>query len=177
MRRPWGLYKKWFIYDDTCFPLVQKGLGDKNRHGINFRARFSLQNRLMTQPKAILSTASSYSVVFTAAQRRFFEEVYEVVKLVPLGRVTTYGAIAHYLGTKGSARMVGWALHQAVHHPDVPAHRVVNRNGLLTGKHHFTGEKSMEQLLTAEGVKIVNDQVCDFEQRLWEPLENEGGIV
>ncbi len=98
----------------------------------------------------------------------FFDDVCEVVKLVPSGRVTTYGAIAHYLGTKSSARMVGWALHQAVHQPDVPAHRVVNRNGLLTGKHHFV-EQSMEAQLAAEGIVTVNDQVQNFQQLLWEP--------
>ena len=100
----------------------------------------------------------------------FFEDVCEVVKLVPPGRVTTYGAIAHYLGTKSSARMVGWALHQAVYQPDVPAHRVVNRHGLLTGKHHFV-EQSMEALLAAEGIVTVDDQVQDFDRVLWEPSD------
>ena len=101
----------------------------------------------------------------------FFQAVYAVVRLIPPGRVTTYGAIAHCLGTKGSARMVGWALHQAAQHPDVPAHRVVNRHGLLTGKHHFTGEHTMEQRLAAEGVHVYNDQVQEFAQLFWDPLQ------
>ncbi len=101
----------------------------------------------------------------------FFETVYAVVKLIPPGRVTTYGAIAHCLGTKGSARMVGWALHQAAQRPDVPAHRVVNRHGLLTGKHHFTGQQTMEQRLAAEGVYVCNDQVQAFAQLFWDPIQ------
>ena len=101
--------------------------------------------------------------------RNFYKEVYEVVRLIPSGRVSTYGAIAHYLGTKSSARLVGWALHQAAQQPDVPAHRVVNRQGLLTGKHHFVGEHTMRQLLALEGVKVQNDQVLDFQKLFWDP--------
>lgn len=99
----------------------------------------------------------------------FFEAVYELVKLIPPGRITTYGALAHALGTKGGARMVGWALHQAVQHSDVPAHRVVNRNGLLTGKHHFGGEHIMEELLALEGIEVSSNRVQEFEKHFWDP--------
>ena len=99
----------------------------------------------------------------------FFELVYEVARQIPRGRVTSYGAIANCLGTKLSARMVGWAMNGAGHaKPKVPAHRVVNRNGMLTGKHHFAGKK-MEQLLKKEGVKVKNDMVVDFEKKFWDP--------
>ena len=97
----------------------------------------------------------------------FFEDVYEVVKLIPRGRVTSYGAIAHYLGTRLSARMVGWAMHGC---PDgVPAHRVVNSQGLLTGKHHFKGVKTMQRLLEKEGHKILNDKIQRFNDVFWNP--------
>jgi len=101
----------------------------------------------------------------------FFEAVYEVVRRIPKGRVTTYGAIAHCLGTKGSARMVGWALHQAAKRSDIPAHRVVNRNGLLTGRHHFAGNASMAQRLAAEEVQVLDNQVQRFSQLFWDPLQ------
>ncbi|MEM7055637.1 MAG: MGMT family protein [Bacteroidota bacterium] len=99
----------------------------------------------------------------------FFEEVYEVAKLIPRGRVTTYGAIAHYLGSRGSARLVGWALNKAVYQVGVPAHRVVNRQGLLTGKRHFLGKYSMQQLLASEGVTVRGDQVQGFAKLFWDP--------
>lgn len=100
----------------------------------------------------------------------FFQQVYEVVKLVPPGRVTSYGAIAKYLGTSGSARMVGWAMNASHSHTDfVPAHRVVNRNGLLTGKHHFDNPNAMQELLEAEGLIIENDQILNFGERFWDP--------
>lgn len=100
----------------------------------------------------------------------FFEQVFDVVRLIPKGRVTSYGAIAAALGTKLSARMVGWAMN-ASHSmkPKVPAHRVVNRNGLLTGKMHFAYPEQMQKLLEKEGVKVVDDQVQDFEKRFWNP--------
>ena len=101
----------------------------------------------------------------------FFESVYEIVQRIPLGSVTTYGAIAHCLGSQGSARMVGWALHQAANRPEIPAHRVVNRDGLLTGKHHFVGKTSMERRLAVEGVRICNNQVQEFAQRFWDPSQ------
>lgn len=100
----------------------------------------------------------------------FFEQVYEVVKQVPPGRVTTYGAIAAYLGAPGAARMVGWAMNASGRHSGfVPAHRVVNRNGLLTGKRHFGAPDVMRELLENEGVEIVEDQIVGFEQKFWDP--------
>jgi methylated-DNA-protein-cysteine methyltransferase-like protein len=99
----------------------------------------------------------------------FFEDVYEVVKLIPEGRWTSYGAIAHYLGAKGSARMVGWAMNNSHGFPDVPAHRVLNRNGELTGKAHFIPPESMEQQLIQEGLKVINNQVENPEKSFWDP--------
>ncbi|WP_299062620.1 MGMT family protein [uncultured Polaribacter sp.] len=99
----------------------------------------------------------------------FFEKVYAVTRLVPFGRVTTYGAIATYLGTARSARMVGWAMNKAHNLEDVPAHRVVNRKGLLTGKHHFDGINLMQQLLENEGVFVKDNQIIDFDKVLWNP--------
>ncbi|MEM7383170.1 MAG: MGMT family protein [Bacteroidota bacterium] len=101
----------------------------------------------------------------------FFEAVYDVVRLVPSGRVTTYGAIASYLSSKGSARMVGWALHQVAQQEAIPAHRVVNRQGLLTGKHHFKGTHTMEQRLAAEGITTQKDRIQKFEELFWNPAE------
>ncbi len=102
-------------------------------------------------------------------QNNFFADVYDVVRLVPKGRVTTYGAIAHYLGSKGSARMVGWAMNASHGMNDVPAHRVVNRIGLLTGKNHFSSPDIMQQLLESEGIEIADDQVVDFQKHFWDP--------
>lgn len=99
----------------------------------------------------------------------FFEDVYEVVKLIPLGRVTSYGAIGTYLGLKSSARMVGWAMNSSHSMPDVPAHRVVNRNGLLTGKHFFGTPTEMQELLEAEGLQVKNDKIQDFNKVFWDP--------
>ncbi|MGQ1890404.1 MGMT family protein [Thermophagus sp. OGC60D27] len=100
----------------------------------------------------------------------FFVKVYEVVKLIPPGRVTTYGAIAAAIGSPGASRMVGWAMNKAFSHSDfVPAHRVVNRNGMLTGKHAFPNPETMQQLLEAEGLKVVNDKVVDFPKVFWQP--------
>ena len=101
----------------------------------------------------------------------FFERVYEVVKLIPEGRVTSYGAIANYLGAKRSSRMVGWAMNAAHQHPEIPAHRVVNRQGLLTGKMHFADPEEMEQRLALEGINVKNDQVQDFKVVYWNPVE------
>ncbi|MFV0269304.1 MAG: MGMT family protein [Draconibacterium sp.] len=102
----------------------------------------------------------------------FFQQVFEVVKQIPPGRVTSYGAIARYLGTGGSARMVGWAMNASHTSPDyVPAHRVVNRNGLLTGKHHFDSPNAMQELLEAEGFKIEDDQILNFQERFWDPAK------
>lgn len=105
----------------------------------------------------------------TKPKYSFFEDVYALVKLIPKGRVTSYGTIAHYLGAKGSARMVGWAMNQAHTDPDIPAHRVVNRNGLLTGKHHFATSTAMQELLEREGIVVIDDQVQDFKQHFWDP--------
>lgn len=99
----------------------------------------------------------------------FFERVYAVAKQIPYGKVTSYGAIAKALGTAKSARMVGWAMNACHNREDVPAHRVVNRKGLLTGKHHFDGTNLMQQLLENEGIEIVNNQIVDFERVYWEP--------
>lgn len=101
----------------------------------------------------------------------FFEKVYEVVKLIPEGRITSYGVIAAYLAAKGSARMVGWAMNSSHHQPEnIPAHRVVNRNGLLTGKHHFGGSNTMKELLESEGLIIENDQIINFSEKFWNPV-------
>ena len=102
-------------------------------------------------------------------KENFFENVYEVVKLIPEGRWTSYGAIAHYLGTKGSARMVGWAMNSSHGQPDVPAQRVLNREGRLTGKHHFSPPGRMQELLEAEGLTVKNDQVENAQQSFWDP--------
>src|SRR5688572_6757326 len=100
----------------------------------------------------------------------FFELVYEVARQIPRGRVTSYGAIAACLGTRLSARMVGWAMNGAHRiKPAVPAHRVVNRNGMLTGKHHFETPDKMQQLLEKEGIKVINDTVVDFKINFWDP--------
>ena len=99
----------------------------------------------------------------------FFERVYEIARQIPEGRVTSYGAIAKALGTARSARMVGWAMNGAHNKEDVPAHRVVNRNGVLTGKHHFDGTSLMQQLLESEGVEVVDNQIVDFEKYFWQP--------
>ena len=105
----------------------------------------------------------------------FYEMVYDVVRQIPQGRVTNYGAIARYLGSGGSARMVGWALNVShLQIPHVPAHRVVNRNGLLTGKVHFGSPNVMQELLENEGVKVVDDCVVDFDQLFWDPMKELG---
>ncbi len=99
----------------------------------------------------------------------FFERVYVIVRQIPYGKVTSYGAIAKALGTARSARMVGWAMNASHGLEDVPAHRVVNRKGLLTGKHHFEGTNLMQQLLESEGIKIQDNQIVDLETYYWEP--------
>jgi methylated-DNA-protein-cysteine methyltransferase-like protein len=100
----------------------------------------------------------------------FFSQVYEITRLIPYGRITSYGAIAAYLGSPGAARMVGWALNNSHHLPEfIPAHRVVNRNGMLTGKHHFPGENIMKDLLQSEGIVVEEDQVVEFRKLFWDP--------
>jgi methylated-DNA-protein-cysteine methyltransferase related protein len=108
-------------------------------------------------------------------EESFFELVYEVARQIPKGRVTSYGAIANCIGTKLSARMVGWAMNGAGKvRPKVPAHRVVNRNGILSGKHHFGEPDAMEKLLKKEGVKVKNDAIVDFKRLFWDPAEELG---
>ena len=100
--------------------------------------------------------------------QNFFQKVYEVARLIPYGRVTSYGAIAKYLGAARSARMVGWAMNGSTKE-DVPAHRVVNRVGLLTGKHHFQGTSLMQQLLESEGIEVEDNKIVDFQKYFWDP--------
>jgi methylated-DNA-protein-cysteine methyltransferase-like protein len=119
-----------------------------------------------TAKKAKVNTALSRQ----PTQHSFFENVFEVVMQIPKGRVTTYGAIAKYLGSGLSARMVGWAMnasHSSI--SKIPAQRVVNRNGMLTGRHHFETPTKMEELLQKDGVKVKGDTIVDFEKRFWDP--------
>ena len=105
----------------------------------------------------------------------FFQRVYDVTRMVPFGRVTTYGAIASYLGSPGAARMVGWAMNQCHSSPDyVPAHRVVNRVGLLTGKHHFDGSNLMQEMLENEGAIIKENRIINMEDMFWDPVQELG---
>ena len=105
----------------------------------------------------------------TDSKSDFFRDVYDVVRLIPEGKVTSYGAIAKYLGSAKSSRMVGWAMNASHRLPDVPAHRVLNRNGLLTGKHHFGDPNEMQRLLESEGIVVINDQVQNFTSLFWDP--------
>lgn len=110
-------------------------------------------------------------MVVPSEEPSFFERVYEVVKQIPNGRVTSYGAVAKYLGAAKSARMVGYAMNASHNIPEIPAHRVANRKGLLTGKHHFAGTNLMQQLLESEGVLVVNNQIQNFEDLFWDPAK------
>ena len=103
----------------------------------------------------------------------FFQDVWDVAKLIPKGRVTSYGAIAKALGAARSARMVGWAMNASHSRADIPAHRVVNRKGLLTGKFHFDGTNLMQQLLESEGITVEDNQIIDFDTHFWEPPMSE----
>ena len=106
-------------------------------------------------------------------EKGFFERVYEIVRLIPHGRVTSYGSIAAFLGSKGSARMVGWAMNSSKNNPEyLPAHRVVNSSGLLTGKQHFGAANIMRELLESEGIIIEDDKIINFDQVFWNPAEN-----
>ena len=109
----------------------------------------------------------------TNGKDNFFERVYEVVRQIPIGKVTSYGAIAKAIGSPQSSRMVGYAMNASHNMEDVPAHRVVNRMGLLTGKHHFDGTNLMQQLLEAEGIKVVENKIVDFQKHFWEPPINQ----
>ena len=129
----------------------------------------------MTGKKNKKVNATKESPRSITRQYNFFEDVYSVVRQIPKGRVTSYGAIANYLGTKLSARMVGWAMNGA--HgvsPKVPAHRVVNRNGMLSGKAHFGSPTRMEELLKKEKIKAENDTIVDFEKLFWDPMKELG---
>jgi methylated-DNA-protein-cysteine methyltransferase-like protein len=114
----------------------------------------------------------SLEISINASNKDFFLCVYEIVRRIPCGRVTSYGAIASYLGSAKSSRMVGWAMNASHKLHDVPAHRVVNRKGMLTGKMHFQFPYQMEELLRKEGVEVYNDQVVNFENLFWDPSEN-----
>lgn len=107
-----------------------------------------------------------------AKDLNFFERVYELVRKIPEGRVCSYGLIAGYLGSPQSARMVGWAMNASHNKEDVPAHRVVNRLGLLTGKQHFEGTNLMQQLLESEGIEVKKNQILNFDQCLWNPADH-----
>ena len=102
----------------------------------------------------------------------FFDRVYRVVRLIPEGRVSTYGHIARFLGTGRSARVVGYAMNASHNDPSVPAHRVVNRKGLLTGKHFFGGSTVMEDLLASEGITVIDDEIQNFRKLVWDPMEH-----
>lgn len=110
-----------------------------------------------------------YVFLFVRKNKDFFQDVYDVVRLIPIGRVTSYGAIANYLGAKQAARMVGWAMNASHSLPDIPAHRVVNRVGLLSGKNHFENPDQMALLLRAEGIEVSQDQIQHFEKVFWDP--------
>ncbi len=122
-------------------------------------------------------TSSAHKLTMTpvsgsSRSESFFELVYDVVRQIPKGRVTSYGAIAAALGARSSSRMVGWAMNNAhIIKPKVPAHRVVNRQGLLTGKMHFAHPDQMQELLEKEGIKVTNDKVQDFEKMFWDPIK------
>ena len=103
--------------------------------------------------------------------KNFFQKVYAVAEQIPFGRVTSYGAIAKYLGAARSARMVGWAMNGAHDMEHIPAHRVVNKAGLLTGKHHFDGTNLMQQLLESEGIEVIENQIQDLEKHFWDPFK------
>tara|TARA_B110000046_G_scaffold15690_1_gene15005 strand:- start:18408 stop:18773 length:366 start_codon:yes stop_codon:yes gene_type:complete len=112
------------------------------------------------------------SIKLSEKNKDYFNSVFQVVRLIPKGRATSYGAISNYLGTKSGARMVGWAMnasHSKIEY--VPAHRVVNRNGMLTGKHHFSSPTAMQKALEAEGVEIKDDKIQNYKQVYWDPFE------
>ena len=122
-------------------------------------------------PQGTGGSNPSSSAYFIKLKSRFFQDVYEVVKLIPKGRVTSYGAIAKYLGTTKSARVVGWAMNNSHTLNNVPAHRVVNRDGLLTGKNHFPYPNAMKNLLESEGIKVRKDKIINFNSYYWDPIK------
>lgn len=124
---------------------------------------------------SVNSQLSTNNSVKGTANRNFFEDVFEVVRMIPPGRVTNYGSIAKYLGSGLSSRMVGWAMNAShVAHPPVPAQRVVNRNGMLTGKHHFATPTLMQELLEKEGIIVKKDKVVEFDKLFWDPAVEIG---
>lgn len=126
-----------------------------------------IKRKIKTIPKA---TAKQKDLPQPKESPSFFEDVFEVVRQIPKGRVTSYGAIAQFLGTRLSARMVGWAMNAShTSNPPVPAQRVVNRNGMLTGKHHFPTPTKMEELLKKEGILVKDDVIVDFNKIFWDP--------
>lgn len=116
-----------------------------------------------------LNLSNPFIPIEIMPEENFFERVYVIARQIPFGKVTSYGAIAKALGAGRSARMVGWAMNACHNRDDIPAHRVVNQKGLLTGKHHFDGTNLMQQLLENEGVKVVNNQIVDLEKHFWKP--------
>lgn len=121
---------------------------------------------------AVKKTSEKLNALLPSGKKdnSFFEQVHEVARQIPFGRVTSYGSIAAYLGSKMSARMVGWAMNVSFYaHPSVPAHRVVNRNGMLSGKNHFATPTLMEELLKREKIKVKDDTVIDFQKKFWDP--------
>jgi methylated-DNA-protein-cysteine methyltransferase related protein len=143
-----------------------------SRAGLNYWQREIIIN-LITMPRRSTPTEKLNSVKPSGRKEEsFFELVFEVARQIPKGRVTSYGAIAAALGTKLSARMVGWAMNGCHRlRPKVPAHRVVNRNGMLTGKMHFANPDQMQELLEKEGVMVVDDKVVEFRERFWDPAK------
>ena len=127
-------------------------------------------NRIKTILYQQLSLTLNFTKKTVEVEENFFEKVYQVARLIPEGRVTSYGAIAKYLGTAKSARMVGWAMNNSSS-KNVPAHRVVNRKGILTGKHHFDGTNLMQQLLENEGIRVIENQIQDFDKVFWNPSQ------
>ena len=122
--------------------------------------------------KDLKKSSAAETAKSTIKEYSFFADVYDVVRQIPKGKVTSYGAVAAYLGTRLSARMVGWAMNAAhIAKPNVPAQRVVNRNGMLTGKHHFATPTTMEKLLKKDGVAVKDDTVVDFKKHFWNPAD------
>jgi methylated-DNA-protein-cysteine methyltransferase related protein len=149
--------------------IIRKFLNPADPHC----AKTETKSHLANMTKKPVSPRSSLKKIQPSGKTdlSFFEQVYQVARLIPEGRVTTYGAIAAALGTKGSARMVGWAMNQAHQvHPPIPAHRVINRNGMLSGKHHFSSPTHMQTLLEKEQIRVVNDVVQDFASLFWDPV-------
>ena len=135
---------------------------------------YSQKIKIMASRKTSPKTKEKLSSVKPSGKTdsNFFEQVYEVVRQIPKGRVTSYGAIGKCLGARSSARMVGWAMNGAGRvKPAVPAHRVVNSNGMLTGKPHFNPPEKMQQLLAREGIKVANDKIVDFKKHFWDPSQ------